>query len=547
MKASDLFLKCLEAEGVDVIFGLPGEENADLMISMLDLPVEFITCRHEQAAAFMADIYGRLTGKPGVCLGTLGPGATNLATGIANANMDRSPVVGVVGQAGTYRLHKESHQAMDAISMFKPITKWTTSIYEADNVPEVVHKAFKLAAAEKPGACIVELPENIAKENSERKPFKQELKVRRPVGDEKAVRQALDLIAASSKPIILVGNGCARTRAAKQVNIFIEKTGIYAVNTFMAKGVVSARNDRCLFAAGLASRDHVSRAFAAADLVIAIGYDMVEWHPSLWNIGNQKKILHIDFLPAEVDENYRTSVEVVGDIASSLWEINEGITAAHQKETPEFSLERERMLRELRSVQYEESQTIKPQRVLWELRELMADDDIVISDVGAHKIWTARLYPAYEPNTCIISNGFCSMGIAVPGAISAKRLFPHKKIVGLCGDGGFIMNVQELATAVEHKIPAVFLIWDDGGYGLIKWKQEAHYGKTSNWSIKNPNWVKLAESFGCRGIEVSSPSEFTPAMKAAFAETERPTVVSLKIDYAENMKLTKRLGDIIAR
>ena len=283
MKASDLFLRCLEAEGVEYIFGVPGEENADVMMSLLDSPIRFIICRHEQGAAFMADLYGRMTGSPGVCLGTLGPGATNLVTGVANANMDNSPLVVITGQGATTRLHKESHQIMNAVEMFKPMTKWATSIYDETNIPEVVRKAFKTAKAEKPGAVHIELPEDIAKNDVDDCPIVPGLKVRRPVADEKSILGALELIAAARTPLVLAGNGCVRTRVSKQLQRFVDATGIYAAMTFMGKGAISDRHPQSLYAAGLGSRDHVSLAFEQADLVIAIGYDMVEWHPSRWN------------------------------------------------------------------------------------------------------------------------------------------------------------------------------------------------------------------------------------------------------------------------
>lgn len=546
MKASDLFLRCLEEEGVDTIFGVPGEENADLMNSLHDSPIEFITCRHEQGAAFMADISGRLTGKPGVCLATLGPGATNLVTGVANANMDRSPTVAIAGQASSRRLHKESHQNMDIVSMFKPITKWSHSIYDECNIPEVVRKAFKLATAEKPGACLIELPENIAKRETDNHPFSRGMKVRRPAPDEKAVEQVMGLLEKAERPIILAGNGCVRTRAAKQLNILVEKTGIYCANTFMGKGAISARNDRCLMAAGLQSKDHVTEAFVKADLVLCIGVDMVEWHPSIWNPNHDKTIIHIDFEPAEVDEHYRTEVEVIGDLAGSMWAINQLLGPSHKKaDVPEFALERMHIIDELVHEAGSSAYPVKPQRILRDLREIMGDEDILISDVGAHKMWVARNYPCYTPNSCIISNGFCSMGIAVPGAIAAKRLYPEKNVVGLCGDGGFLMNVQELATAVQYKIPATFLVWQDDEYGLITWKQMAEFGVASDTKISNPDLTKLAEAFGCQALEVTSAEGFIPAMEKAFKETERPSVVIIKVDYGENLKLTRRLGEIL--
>ncbi|MBT3232841.1 MAG: acetolactate synthase large subunit [Calditrichaeota bacterium] len=564
MKASDLFLRALEEEGVDYIFGVPGEENADLMISLLDSTIKFIICRHEQGAAFMADVYGRLTGKPGVCLGTLGPGATNLTTGVANAHFDRSPLVAITGQGSTMRLHKESHQNMNVVDMFRPITKWATTIRQPENIPEVIHKAFKYASEEKPGACHIELPEDIAKLDHDLSPIRSKgYKLRRPAPDYKAIKQALSILSSAKKPLILAGNGCIRKRASKQLKIFTDKTGIMVAHTFMGKGAIDDRDPHSLLTAGLGSRDHISEAFDHADVVIAIGYDMIEWHPDRWNANGDKKIIHIDFEPAEVDTHYQCEVEIVSDIASALWEINEGVTEKLKFDVPEFQHLREHMLHEIGFPEFStelhvdidqdaagkcssEAFPMKPQRILMDLRQIMGDEDILISDVGAHKMWVARHYPTYEPNTCLISNGFCSMAIAVPGSISAKMIHPERNVVGLCGDGGFLMNVQDLATAVRYKIPTVILIWDDAGYGLIKWKQENIFGKHSHVDLKNPDFVKLAESFGAKGIRVETANGFRSAMEEAFSTTDRPSVVVVPVDYSENGILTDRLGKLLS-
>ncbi len=564
MKSSDLFLRALEEEGVKYIFGVPGEENADMMISLLDSPIEFIMARHEQGAAFMADLYGRLTGKPGVCLGTLGPGATNLVTGVANANFDRSPVVAITGQASTTRLHKESHQNMDAVSMFKPITKWTTTIRHGINIPEVVHKAFKLAASEKPGACHIELPEDIAKQDVDALPMGAKgYKLRRPAPDHKAISKALELIRSAKTPIILAGNGCVRKRASTQLKRFVALTGIMSAQTFMAKGALDPRDHHSLLVAGLGSKDHVTEAFDKADLVITIGYDLIEWLPEQWNHGMDKKIIHIDFEPAEVDSFYVCEVEVVSDVAAALWELNENLADIEKFDIPRFSHLRDHLLVEigfesLATEVHDDIDTeaakaaisdrfpMTPQRILRDLRGLLGEEDILISDVGAHKMWVARNYLTYLPNTCIISNGFCSMGVALPGAIAAKLALPHRKAVGLCGDGGFMMNVQEIATAVQYKIPAVFLVWEDRAFGLIEWKQMDQFGKSSHVHFQNPNLVALAESFGAKGIRVESAAGFEPAMAEALATTDRPSVVVVEVDYSENRKLTQRLGRLIS-
>jgi acetolactate synthase-1/2/3 large subunit len=548
VKASDLFTRCLEAEGVEYIFGLPGEENADLMISLLDSPIRFVTCHHEQGAAFMADVYGRLSGKPGVCLGTLGPGATNLVTGVANANMDHSPVVAITGQGATTRLHKESHQAMDVTALFGPITKWAASVADERTIPEVVRKAFKLALAEKPGATQVELPEDIAKNSIDDEPIVPPVKVRRPVPDEKSIRAAVDLLIDARQPVFLIGNGCVRTRVGNQLNRFIRQTGVYAATTFMAKGAISDRSPQSLYAAGLGSRDHVTSLFEAADLVVAVGYDMVEWHPSRWNVGSSKRILHIDFEPAEVDGAYRCDVEVVGDVAATLWAINEALPPGFRYEYTEiFPKARELLTYEI-TEEYADADgfPVKPQRILADLRRELGDDDILISDVGAHKMWVARHFPAYTPNSCIISNGFCSMGIALPGAIGAKLVRPERRVVALSGDGAFLMNVQELSTAVALGVNPVNLIWEDGEYGLIRWKQEITYQRHAYTSFRNPDFVQLAEAFGCHGRRVESADELRPALQEAFAVKNRPSVIVVPVDYSENMALTRRLGQLLA-
>jgi len=548
MKSSDLFLRCLEAEGVQYIFGVPGEENADVLLSLRDSPIRFVPTHHEQGAAFMADVWGRLTGRPGVCLATLGPGATNLVTGVASANMDHSPLVAITGQGATTRLHKESHQNMDVVQMFGPITKWASSIRDERVIPEIVRKAFKTAIQEKPGATHIELPEDIAKHEVHQAPITPPLKVRRPIADERSIEQALDLIARAERPVLLVGAGCARTRVTPQLLRLVENTGIYAAMTFMAKGALSDRHPRSLYAAGLGSRDYVTEVFESADLVITVGYDMVEWHPSRWNVGRSKHVLHIDFEPAEVDGFYQPNVEVVGDVAAALWAINERLTDAHRfDDVSVWAQYRETLTREISDEFAEDASfPVKPQRILTELRAEMADDDILISDVGAHKMWVARQYPTYTPNSCLITNGFCSMGISLPGSIAAKLVHPDRRVVALCGDGAFLMNIQELATGVRLGVNPVMLVWEDGGYGLISWKQDIEFGRHFGTDFVNPDFVAVAEGFGCHAERVTSTDELRPALKRAFDVLDRPSVVVVPVDYSENMKLTRRLGQLLA-
>ena len=554
MKASDLFIKCLEDEGVTRVFGLPGEENADFMLSLKkSKKIEFILCRHEQSAAFMADAYGRLTGKAGVCLSTLGPGVTNLMTGLADANMDYAPVVAIIGQGSTKRLHKESHQIMDSIGMVNPISKWAQTILSSKNITEVVRKAFKLAEVEKPGVTVIEFPEDIAKEEISDLPIKPTL-IRRPAADYRAVDEALDLILKSKKPIILAGNGTVRKRASNRLRILAKNLGIGVINTFMGKGGVSKEDEHCLFTIGLGSGDYNNLAIDESDLVIAIGYDLVEYSPSAWNRleKGKKKIIHIDYTPAEIDKDYLPSVEIISDLAAALYQLNKGlIDRLGEKKLPLFNIKsrkklRDEMINDLEMNNDDDSFPMKPQRILSDVRKFMGDEDILISDVGAHKMWVAREYNCTKPNTCLISNGFCTMGFALPASIGAKMAFPHKKILSINGDAGFLMNVQDLETAVRYKINIIVVVWLDGSYGLIKWKQQVHFdGEHSELRFKNPNFEYLAKSLGMWGIEVTSCDELIPALNEA-AKQKGPAIIGIPVDYEENMRLTQRLGKVSA-
>lgn len=547
-KASDLFVKCLEAEGVSYIFGVPGEENADLMMSLAGSGIKFILCRHEQSAAFMADVYGRLTGKAGVCLSTLGPGVTNLVTGLADANMDRAPVVAIIGQGSTKRLHKESHQNMDAIAMVKPIAKWAQSIVDEETIPEVIRKAFKIAEAEKPGVSVIELPEDIAKRTVSVGPMSA-YKTRRPAADHKAVAQAVDIIRSAKRPIILAGNGAIRKRASRQLVKMAHKTGIPVVNTFMGKGAIPMNDEHCLFTMGLQSRDHINHAMDICDVVITVGYDFVEYSPHFWNSSMDKLIVHIDFMPAEVDAHYPVAVEVVGDIADALWQINMAFESMDAGVEPAFDVSKWGGLRsaicedfnmESRDVSF----PIKPQRILSDVRKYLGADDYLLSDVGAHKMWISRYYQCYSPNTCLISNGFCSMGFAVPGAIGAKLACPDKKVLAICGDAGFMMNVQELETAVRLGLNVVYMIWDDGEYGLIKWKQQNQFGgRHCDLGFGNPDWKLLAQAFGMWGTVLSDAESLESVLSEAFSQNG-PALIAVPVDYGENIKLTERLGKL---
>jgi len=541
MKASDLIVQCLENEGVRYVFGLPGEEIMDILDSLLDSPITFIPTRHEQGAAFMADAYGRLTGRAGVCLSTLGPGATNLATGVADANLDRAPLVAITGQAGRDRVHKESHQHVDIVEHFRPLTKWNTHVETAAVIPEVIRKAFKLAESEKPGACHIEVPEDVAHEAAEGTPLSTE-RTRRPSPDRPALQTAARLIEGASFPLIFAGNGVARGEASRELRELARSHGIPVVHTFMAKGTMPYDDELCLLSAGLQARDYISCGFDKADLIIAVGYDPVEYAPKFWNPDRKKPIIHIDFTPAEVDSFYQPAVEVVADVRESL-ELLNGLVKGQKDPTPYRTLRRF-ILDQLEEGAADDTFPLKPQRILRDLRAQMARDDILISDVGTHKLWIARTYPAYEPNTVLISNGFAAMGFALPAAVSAKLVHPERKVVAVSGDGGFLMNCQELETARRLGLAIVNVIFRDGGYNLIQWKQQTHYGRESGVTFGNPDFVELARAFGAKGYRVESARQLSPILAEALAQPG-PSIIDVPVDYGENAKLTARLGRLV--
>lgn len=540
MKAAKLFVHCLENEGIEYIFGIPGEENLDLMDALLDSSIKFITVRHEQGAAFMADVYGRLTGKAGVCLATLGPGATNLITGVADANMDHAPLVAIAGQAGTYRLHKESHQVLDLEQMFAAVTKYSSRLLTPNTIPEVVRKAFKLAQTEKTGATFIEFPENIAKMELDDTPLPvKQTMVPEPSADR--VAAAAEIISKARAPLILAGNGVVRARAWQQLADFAGRLNIPVANTFMAKGVLPFRHPMALGSAGLQSKDYVNCGFDNADVIICIGYDLVEYHPYLWHPTRDRIIVHIDSSFAEVDAYYPVAVGVVGDIKQSLIRIGQ-LATPHQGHALRTLCDA--LITDMNACSNDMSFPVKPQKIIWDLRTAMELEDIVICDVGAHKMWMARMFRCEYPNTCIISNGFAAMGIAVPGAIAAKLAFPERKVVAVTGDAGFLMNSQEIETAVRLGLSLVILIWNDNGYGLIKWKQLNQFGRPSHVDFTNPDFVKYAESFGAKGYRINQVSELLPTLREAL-QTKGVTIIDCPVDYAENLKLTATLGEMV--
>jgi acetolactate synthase-1/2/3 large subunit len=541
MKAAELLVRCLENEGVEHIFGIPGEENVDVMDALLGSSIRFVTTRHEQGAAFMADVYGRLTGRAGVCMSTLGPGATNLVTGVADANMDRAPLVAIAGQAATTRMHKESHQHLDLVSLFRPISKYSSQIREPEVIPEVVRKAFKLAEAEKPGATFIDFPENIADMDVQDKAPLLVQSAATPGPPPEKVAQAAAIISEASFPIVMAGNGVIRAGATAQLARFAETLNIPVATTFMAKGAIPFSHPLALGAVGLQARDVVACGFDRADVIICVGYDMVEYHPHLWHKDKQRRIIHIDASAAEVDEHYIVAAGVIGDIGEALAAIAEQAAPRHDRPV---SVLRQAIVDELAEHADDTAFPLKPQKIVWDLRQVLAPQDIVISDVGAHKLWMARMYQTQRPNTCIISNGFASMGIGVPGAIAARLAFDDRAAVTATGDAGFLMNSQEIETALRIGTPIVILVWNDSEYGLIKWHQLRRFGRPSHIDFKNPDLVQYAESFGARGYRVEAAADLVPVLTQALAD-DTVVVIDCPVDYAENMKLTDKLGKLV--
>ena len=541
MKGSELLVKCLENEGVERIYGIPGEENIDVMDALLGSRVGFVTVRHEQGAAFMADLHGRLTGRAGVCLGTLGPGATNLVTGVADANMDNAPVVAIAGQGATTRLHKESHQILDLVSLFRPISKYSVQVPDGRVIPEVVRRAFKIAEAEKPGCSFIDLPENVAgSEVGELTPLKVQAPLP-PAPPDAKVRQVVELLAKARFPLVLAGNGVVRSGAAEALVHFAESLNLPVATTFMAKGSMPFSHPLSLGSVGLQAHDYVSCGFDRADLVLCVGYDIVEYHPHLWNQQNNCRIVHIGPQPAEVDSHYIVSAGLIGDVRTSLAALAD---AAEARQETRSSALRQAIVEETSRMAEDQGFPVKPQKILWDLRQALPPEGIVISDVGAHKMWVARMYQAERPNTCIISNGFASMGIAVPGAVAARFVYPRRPVVALTGDAGFLMNSQELETALRHKQSFVVLVWTDSEYGLIKWHQLRKFGRAAHVNFSNPDLVRYAESFGARGCRVTAAAELLPILKEALA-ADTVTVIDCPVDYRENMKLTEKLGELV--
>ncbi|GAB3699103.1 acetolactate synthase large subunit family protein [Halorubrum pallidum] len=513
MKVSDLLVACLEREGIERVYGLPGEEMEDLLFSLRDSSVEFVPVRHEQAAAFMADVHGRLTGDAGVCLATLGPGATNLLTGVADAHLDKSPLVAITAQGGLERLHQESHQAIDVLRTFDPVTKWNTQLDSPDIVHESVRKAFKIAQYEKPGATHLELPEDVAAEATETRPIDPGRRVAFAAPDPDALDRVKAEFREAQRPILVAGNGAVRTHAATRLREFVDATEVPVVSTYMGKGAVSDADERSLMTIDSGSNDDPIRAIATADLVVTVGYDIAEHDPAAWR-GDGTPLVHVDSEPAEVYEAYDPDVEVVADIERTLGSLLDWC----REEGPSFDADwygeyRDRIVADVdREPPADPPFTVRS--VLPVLREAMAPEDVLVSDVGSHKMAIAANFPTYEPNTCIVSNGFASMGIAVPGGVAAD-LAVDANVVAATGDGGFLMNAAEIETATRMDCSFTILLFTDDDYGLISEKQVAHTGDSFGTGLTNPDFVAFADSFGIESYRPASTAELRTALESA--------------------------------
>ncbi len=540
MKVSDLIVRCLEGEGVKYVFGIPGEENEDLLLSLETSRIRFITTRLELGASFMADVYGRLTGRAGVCLSTLGPGATNLVTGVADAHLDKAPLVAITGQAASDRMHKESHQNIDIVNMFKPITKWNASIQNPQVVTEVVRKAFKLAEMEKPGATHFELPEDIARLDCSHQPITPR-PVRRAAPDPQAVSVAMQLLSQSKRPLILAGNGAIRERSSRQLRALVTAAHIPVVSTFMGKGAVSDRDEHSLYAVGLQARDYVTGAIDRADLILTVGYDIAEYAPEFWNHDGSRQIVHIDFLPAEVYDFYQPTVEIVSDVSGALSALTERVEKERLVfDTGWFQPMRKQIDNDIRSYRLSPGDEFTVPGVLHIIRDVMNPGDILISDVGSHKMWIGRNYPTYEPNSVVMSNGLASMGIALPGGIAAKLACPDKQVVAVMGDGGFLMNSQEIETARRIGVGFTIIVFNDNEYGLISWKQFNHTGRTFGTKLTNPDLMQYARSFGIKGYAPQNLEQLQTNLKEAITGQEL-CLVEVPIQSDVNYDLSRKL------
>jgi acetolactate synthase-1/2/3 large subunit len=543
LKAAQLLVRCLENEGVKYVFGIPGEENIHFVDALDGSSIRFILVRHEQGAAFMADMYGRLTGRAGVCIATLGPGAINLLLGVADAHTDSAPLVAISAQVSLSRIYKESHQGVDLVGMFRPVTKWADIVLKPEAIPEMVRKAFKLAQTERPGAVYLAVPEDVEQLSVPGHAAPLAINVVYDMAPSPSqVKRSAEVLKGAKSPIVLAGHGAARNGASDALVRFSGRLSIPVATTFMGKGVFPDDHANALGALGFMRHDYVNFGFDRADVIVCVGYDLQEYAPQGINPDARKKIIHIHRYPAEVDAHYHVAVGIEGNISQSL----DALACALEKASgPAAASAKIRALlrNEIDRGANDDSFPVKPQRIVADIRRAVGRDDIVLVDTGAVKMWMARLYPTYAINTCLISNGLATMGFALPGAIAIKLAQPERKVLAVMGDGAFLMNSQELETAVREKIPFVVLVWEDNAYGLIKWKMNLELAHDSHCDFTNPEFVAFAESLGVKGFRVNAAAELLPTLRRALAE-DSVSLVVCPVDYSENVALTKMLGEI---
>ncbi len=543
MKASDLFVRQLEEEGVEYIFGLPGEENLDFLESLRTSKIKLIITRHEQTAAFMAATWGRLTGKAGVCFSTLGPGATNLMTGVAHAQLIGAPFVSISGQKALRENRQARFQLIDVVSMMRPITKQSLSIVDPSMIPTIIRNAFRIAQAERPGAVHLELPEDVAASETSAAIQKRGY-MRRPSPDPEVVQSAAELINRSRFPLIILSSGANRKLITKQLKQFIEKTGIYAVHTQMGKGVLTDHSPYSLFATGIHRHDYVNCGIDKADLIITIGYNIVEYPPYVWNKDLDKKIINIDFVEAESDKYFNPDIEVIGDISHSLRLLCEKTV---KKENGAVFRKIREFLTDKLNPDHRTSYPLLPQEIVRHVRNVLGEDDILSLDNGIYKLWFARLYKTYKPNTFLVDNAFATMGAGMSAGLAAKLLHPDKKVLAVVGDGGFMMNSREIETALRYKIALVVLVVNDNAFGFIKWEQQSKGFENFALDYTNPDFVKYAESYGAVGVRVNRGDDLSRILEKAFSRNTF-VLVECPVDYSHNYEtFSKELSNIVCK
>lgn len=531
MKASDLFVRALEAEGVEYVFGIPGEENLDLLESLRESPIKLILTRHEQGAGFMAATYGRLTGKVGVCLATLGPGATNLVTPAAYAQLGAMPMLIITGQKPIKTSKQGRFQVIDVVDMMRPITKYTTQVVSGNRIPSVVREAFRLAHDERPGAVHIELPEDIAAEMTTAKLIPASM-VRRPIAEYKAISHAVEMIKAARSPVLLIGAAANRKLTSKMLRELVAKTGIPYITTQMGKGVLDERGELFMGNTALSSGDFVHRVIDKADLIINVGHDVVE-KPPFFMQHDGRKVIHINFSSAAVDPVYFPQLEVVGDIANSIWQIKEQLEPQDSWKFDFFTKAHKAYLSHRSESENDDRFPILPERFVHDIREAMPNDGIVTLDNGVYKIWFARNYPAALPNTLLLDNALATMGAGLPSAMAAKMVNPNKPVIAVCGDGGFMMNSQEIETSIRLNLHIIVIILRDDAYGMIKWKQANMEFGDYGLDYGNPDFVKYAESYGAKGWRIESAAELLPRVEACLVDPA-VHIIDVPVDYSLN-------------